>query len=121
MMTTEDTLWAIEERFWTLGAESARTMTAKGAVFVFPYPVGILQGDRIWREDLVAQRWRSVEFSERCFNWEKDIAVLAYRASADREGEPAYEAYCTSSYLNDDGTWLRILHQQTPLTQSHRS
>jgi len=121
MMTTEDTLWATEERFWTQGADSARTMTAKGAVFVFPYPVGILQGDRIWREDLVAQRWRSVEFSERCVSREKDIAVLAYRASANREGEPRYEAYCTSSYLNDNGTWLRILHQQTPVSASDLS
>ncbi|WP_245904229.1 hypothetical protein [Roseicyclus mahoneyensis] len=121
MMTTEDTLWATEELFWTQGADSARAMTAKGAVFVFPYPVGILQGDRIWREDLVAQRWRSVEFSERCDSRERNIAVLAYRASALREGEPGYEAYCTSSYLNDDGTWLRIMHQQTPLTGSHPS
>jgi hypothetical protein len=120
-MTTEDTLWATEERFWTEGLDSARTMTAKGAVFVFPYLVGILQGDRIWREDLVAQRWRSVEFSERCASREKDIAVLAYRASAEREGEPRYEAYCTSSYLNDNGTWLRILHQQTPVSASDLS
>lgn len=120
-MTTEDTLWATEELFWTQGADSARTMTAKGAVFVFPYPVGILQGDRIWREKLVAQRWRSVEFSERCFSREKDIAVLAYRASAEREGEPRYEAYCTSSYLNDDGAWLRIVHQQAPMPASNAS
>jgi hypothetical protein len=62
-MTDEDSLWAMEERFWTEGANSARTMTAKGAVFVFPYPVGILRGDQIWREGLVAQRWRSVGFS----------------------------------------------------------
>lgn len=117
-MSTEDTLWAMEERFWTQGADSARTMTAKGAVFVFPYPVGILRGDQIWREAQVAQRWRSVEFSERCFNREKDIGVLAYRVSAEREGDPIYEAYCTSSYLNDDGTWLRILHQQSPMSQS---
>ncbi|MDG3042770.1 hypothetical protein [Roseicyclus marinus] len=120
-MTTEDTLWATEEQFWTQGADSARTMTAKGAVFVFPYPIGILQGDRIWREDLVAQRWRSVEFSERCFSREKDIVVLAYRASAERQGQPVYETYCTSSYLNDGEAWLRILHQQTPVSASDLS
>lgn len=114
-MSTEDRLWEMEGRFWTQGADSARTMTAKGAVFVFPYPVGILQGDRIWREALVAQRWRSVDFSERYLKREKDIGVLAYRVSAEREGDPIYEAFCTSSYLNDNGTWLRILHQQTPV------
>lgn len=113
-MTDEDTLWAMEERFWTEGADSARTMTAKGAVFVLPYPVGILRGDQIWREGLVAQRWRSVAFSERCFAQEKDVAILAYHVSAERDGTPIYEAYCTSSYLSDDGTWLRMAHQQTP-------
>lgn len=117
-MTIEDTLWAMEERFWTQGAARAREMTAKGAVFVFPYPVGILQGDQIWREDLVAQRWRTVAFSERCFSREKDIGVLAYRVSAEREDDPIYEAYCTSSYLDDAGAWLRVLHQQTPLSGS---
>lgn len=44
-MADEDDLWSLEERFWTEGAESARSMTAKDAVFVFPYPPGILQGD----------------------------------------------------------------------------
>jgi hypothetical protein len=113
-MTDEDTLWAMEERFWTEGADSARTMTAKGAVFVFPYPVGILQGSQLWRESLVAQRWRSVVFSERCFTREKDVAILAYHVSAERDGTPIHEALCTSSYINDNGKWLRIVHQQTP-------
>lgn len=115
-MTDEDAIWAMEERFWTEGADSARTMTAKGAVFVFPYPAGILRGNNIWREGLVAQRWRSVIFSERCFTREKDVAILAYHVSAERDGTPVYEALCTSSYLNDNGTWLRMVHQQTPLS-----
>lgn len=115
-MTDKDALWTIEERFWTKGADSARSMTAKGAVLVFPYPVGILQGDQIWREGLVAQRWRSVDFSERSFALEKDVAVLAYHVSAERDGTPIYEAYCTSTYLSDNGTWLRMVHQQTPLS-----
>ncbi len=113
-MTDEDTLWDMEERFWTEGADSARTMTAKGAVLVFPYPVGILRGNDMWRESQVAQRWRSVILSERCFVREKDVAVLAYHVSAERDEIPIYEALCTSSYLNDVGTWQRIAHQQTP-------
>lgn len=115
-MTDEDTLWAMEERFWTEGADSARSMTAKGGVLVFPYPVGILRGNEIWREGQVAQRWRSVVFSEHCFAREKDVAILAYHVSAERDGTPIYEALCTSSYLTDDGSWLRMVHQQTPLS-----
>jgi hypothetical protein len=114
-MTVEDELWALEERFWTEGADSARHMTAKDAVFVFPYPAGILQGDSLCRESEVAQRWRSVVMTERYFKREKGVAVLAYRVSAERSSIPIYEALCTSSYLLDDDKWLRIAHQQTPV------
>ena len=31
-MTADDTLWDLEERFWTHGADSARLATAKDAV-----------------------------------------------------------------------------------------
>lgn len=110
-------LWELEEKFWTGGADSARRITARGAVFVFPYPASILQGDAIWREKDVAQRWRSVVMSERylaCEGKEGKIAALAYRVSAERAGEPIYEVVCTSTYLRDDGKWLRLTHQQTP-------
>lgn len=116
-MTTDAKLWDLEERFWTQGADSARHMTARNAVFVFPYPAGILQGDALWREADVAQRWRSVVMSERFVSIRDDIAVLAYRVSAERDDRPIYEALCTSTYLNDDNTWLRLAHQQTPIGQ----
>jgi hypothetical protein len=32
------------------------------------------------------------------------VAILAYHVSAERDGTPIYEGYCTSSYLNDDGS-----------------
>lgn len=114
-MADKDDLWAMEERFWTEGADSARQMTSKDAVFVFPYPAGILQGGSLWRESSVAQRWRSVVMTERYFKQEKDVAVLAYRISAEQSDMPLYEALCTSSYLKDDVKWVRIAHQQTPL------
>lgn len=114
-MNTAATLWDMEERFWTQGADSARSMTAKDAVFVYPYPAGILQGDTLWRETDVAQRWRAVEMSERYISLKNDIAVLAYRVSAERADTPLYEALCTSTYLKDHDLWLRVTHQQTPV------
>jgi hypothetical protein len=68
------------------------------------------------RLSVVAQRWRSVVMSERYPSLQNNIAVLAYRVSAERSDEPFYEALCTSTYLNDDGNWLRLAHQQTPLS-----
>ena len=46
-MADDDELWNLEERFWTGGADSARQLTAKGAIIVVPYPSGILQGDAL--------------------------------------------------------------------------
>ena len=115
MTTDQDRLWALEERFWTEGVKCARKMTADDAVFVFPFPVGILQGDKVWSENTVAQRWRSVVMTERYLKQEKDVAVLAYRVSAERGDAPVYEAVCRLSYPHDDGEWLRMAHQQTPV------
>lgn len=109
-------LWDMEERFWTGGADSARRMTGKNAVFVFPYPAGILQGSSLWREADVAQRWRSVEMSEQFISIQHGIAVLAYHVSAERGDSPTYTALCTSTYIRDDEAWLRLAHQQTPAT-----
>jgi hypothetical protein len=112
----EAILWDLEERFWTGGADSARRMTSPHAVFVFPYPAGILQGNALWRESDVAQRWRSVEMSERYLSFQRDIAIMAYRVSAERSDDPIYEALCTSTYLKDDDRWMRLAHQETPAT-----
>ena len=108
-------LWDMEERFWTESAESARHMSAKNAVFVFPFPTGVLSGDALWREADVAQRWRSVVMSERHVTVQENVAVLAYRVSAERGDTPIYEALCTSTYLKDGDNWLRLTHQETPL------
>lgn len=115
-MTDDNTLWDLEERFWTQGADSSRHTTAKGAVFVLPYPAGILQGDALWREKDIAKRWRSVVMSERYVSRQDNITVLAYRVSAEHGGEPIYEALCTSTYLKDDDTWVRLSHHQTAVT-----
>ena len=114
-MTANDILWDLEERFWTQGAESARHATAAGAVYVLPFPAGILQGDALWTEKNTAPQWRSVVMTERYLSRQDDISVLAYRVSAERSDAPIYEALCTSTYLRDDGTWRRLSHQQTPV------
>lgn len=114
-ITNADELWNLEESFWTGGGDSARGLTAKGAVFVFPYPAGILQGDAIWESMARTPRWRSVVMSDKVMTRQGDTVVLAYRASAEREGVPIYEVLCASTYLRDEDTWVLMAHQQTPL------
>jgi len=108
-------VWGLEHRFWTEGADSARQMTARNAIYVFADPAGILQGGMMWREAEVAQRWRSVTMHDRHVTLARDIAILAYRVSAERGDDTTHEALCSSTYLREAGTWLRLSHQQTPL------
>lgn len=106
-------LWDMEEHFWTSGADNARATTATNAVMVFPYPPGILQGDQIWAHIRKNTGWRTVVMSERRVMRCHDIAILAYRVSAEKADVPIYEALCASTYLHDNEIWLRISHQQT--------
>jgi hypothetical protein len=108
-------LWGMEEHFWSSGADNARATTATNAVMIFPYPPGILQGDRIWSHFRENTGWRSVILAERRVTRCGDIAILTYRVSAEKSDTPIYEALCASTYLNDAGDWLRIFHQQTAL------
>jgi hypothetical protein len=115
-MRDEATLWDLEERFWTGGLDSARATTAKDAVMIFPYRAGILQGDRIWDRLKQGTRWRSVGMTDRSLTQRGALVVLAYRVSAEQADAPIYEALCASTYLHDEDKWLRISHQQTPVT-----
>lgn len=108
-------LWQIEERFWTSGADSARSTTAKDAVMIFPFPPGILQGDQIWPHLSGRTGWRSVSMTDRsAVRWGM-LALLAYRVWAEKSEVPIYAALCASTYIHDEpDNWLRISHQQTP-------
>ena len=57
--------------------------------------------------------WRSFVMAERRVMRCRDIAILTYRVSAEKPDVPIYKALFASTYLNDEGTWLRISHQQT--------
>ncbi len=109
-------LWDMEERFWTSGMDNARATTSENAVMIFPYPPGILQGHQIWNHLSRKTGWRSVAMAERRVSRCGDIAILSYRAAAEKPDRPIHEALSASTYLHDDGSWIRISHQQTPVT-----
>lgn len=109
-------LWDMEEQFWTSGADSARATTATNAVMVFPYPHGILQGEHIWTHLRERTGWRSVVLGERRVTRHDDISILTYRVAAEKPDVPIYKAICATTYLHDEDSWLRLSHQQTPMT-----
>lgn len=44
-----------------------------------------------------------------------DIAILTYRARADRGEDERYRALVSSGYVRRGGEWKMAFHQQTPL------
>ncbi|MBS8225550.1 DUF4440 domain-containing protein [Vannielia litorea] len=111
---TEADFWQMEEHSWTGGADYARTVTRDDAVFVFPYPVGIQSAEASMKGLEAGDRWRSVTFHDRSFTRQGPVAVLAYKAEAERGTEPGYTALCASTYVDDGEGWRLISHQQTP-------
>ena len=108
-------LWDIEKRLWLEGEDFFADHMVDDAVMVFPEPVGILRGAEIIEGLKYAPRWTSVGASDLATVKRKGLAVLAYRATGQREGADRYEAYCLSTYEQRKGEWLIVAHQQTPV------
>jgi len=70
----------------------------------------------IRQENSDGRRWASVEFDDvRCVSATPDATMLAYRARARWEHETTQISVLASSlYVNRDGAWRLVFHQQTP-------
>lgn len=112
-MTLDTELWEQERKFWLDDAEVMSSRMADGAVMVMPYPAGILQGETIGEKKKAAPKWDDVTFADQTCRQHGTTAVLAYKATA-HAGDTRYEALCVSTYIDDEGEWRLISHQETP-------
>ncbi|WCR09266.1 nuclear transport factor 2 family protein [Paracoccus stylophorae] len=106
-------IWAREQAFWTASAAEALRDLDDAAIMVFG-PTGILQGDAIAPTLRDAPRWSEVAMTERHATRTDEVVVLAYRATARRDGKD-HRALCSSTWLMRADGWKLIAHQQTPL------
>ncbi len=110
-----DELWTTEHRLWLDGAGAYGELMAPRCVMAFG-PMGILEDDAIVESLRGAPRWTQVEMADQVLAQPTpDVAVLAYRAQARRDGAEPYAALCTSTYLRIGEGWRIAQHQQTPL------
>lgn len=107
-------LWEMEKSFWLDGPDFYESSMAPDARMVFPYPVGILEGEQIVEGLKQGPRWQSVEFENQTGTSLGETTALAYRATGQRDGEETYIALCSSTYVKSDGKWFLLTHQQTP-------
>ncbi|MGH8249794.1 MAG: ester cyclase [Steroidobacteraceae bacterium] len=109
-------LWKLERDFWLGGVKVYERRMAPGSLMVFPAPVGILNRQRTLDAIRQARRWSGVAFeSQRSIFPASEVAILIYEATAERRDDAhAYKAQCSSIYVQLDGEWMLVLHQQTP-------
>ncbi|HET6435471.1 MAG TPA: nuclear transport factor 2 family protein [Xanthomonadaceae bacterium] len=109
--------WDLERGFWLEGAAFYGRHLARDALLVLPPPAGVLDRAATLASLGDATRWTGVEFeARRVLAPAPGIALLVYRARAQRGGEAAaYRADCSSVYVREDDAWRLALHQQTPL------
>ena len=113
------TLLALEQEGWRAlssdrAADFFRGMLTAHSLMVFPGIV--LSKDRALEEIAKAPPWVEFRIDEpRVVRLTEQSAVLTYRATARRDGEPEYHALMSSMYVESGGSWKMSFHQQTPL------
>jgi len=113
----EDLLFALEEQFWLKSADYYNSNLADAAMMVLPDPAGVQVKDEILSSVAGASRWTDVALEEhRVMELSSGAALVTYKATARRDGEPRpYRARASSAYVHDGRGWKLAFHQQTPL------
>ena len=96
------------------GAEFYDAFLTDDALMVLPFAV--LDRSAAVASMRDAPPWSHYELSdEQLVRVSDSAAMLLYRATAQREGQPEYRALMSTTYVRVDGEWLVKLHQQMPL------
>lgn len=110
-MLSED-LWTLEHRFWLEGAPLYRERLTTDSAMVFA-GMGIMDRAAIIESIANGPRWRDVTLADRHDIRRNGLAILAYSATARREDGEPYRALCSSTYIDQNDTWMLVFHQQT--------
>lgn len=118
----EQTLVALEVQAWQalrqgMGADFYQRNLVPDAVMVFPF--GVMTREQTIASLQTAAPWSRYQIEEpHVLSLGEDSAILFYRATAQRTGEPPYIAYLTTAFVKHDGSWRTAFHQQTPVSQT---
>lgn len=118
-MVTKESLLELERQFWTGDVDFYREKLSKDAIMVFPEPTGILERSEVLESLGGGNRWRSIDFENvRVLEVQENVFQLVYRAIAERrEHGSEYSAFSTSTYVETNGSWQIVSHQQTPINK----
>ena len=110
----DDRIIEFERSLWIGEGDVYRRCVSPDCLMVVPEQPFVLRGEQAIEAVENTPRWSDVEISQlEIDRAQEGLIVIAYRADASRGGE-RYRAYCTSTYLKQDGSdWRVIQHQQT--------
>lgn len=112
----DDRVWTFEESLWIGDAAHYAEAIDDACLMALPVPPHVFSGGQAIAAVQATPRWSAVTFSEqRVARPQEGLIVVAYTASATRDGAAGYEAHCTSTYRRlAHETWRVVQHQQTP-------
>ena len=119
----DERVWGFEESLWVGDAEHYRALIDDECLMVLPATPFIVTGQQAVDAVAGTPRWSKVTLSDRqVARPQEGLIVIAYKATAEREGAAPYEAHCTSTLrrlAHDE--WRVIQHQQTPPLVANKS
>lgn len=114
-MTLQRELLKKEQDLWSGGPAEYRHTLDDDCLVAFTEMAGVQERDKIAAMVGEGARWRDVDIEiEGLLQPTADVSILTYHVTAVRANEP-YEARVSSGYVNRDGDWRLMFHQQTPL------
>lgn len=115
-MSLRDDLLSVEEQLWTGGAETYLENLDDECLVAFTEMAGVSTREQVAGTVEEGDRWRELELEvEDLLQPVERVAMLTYRADAVRANGDPYRALVSSGYVNRDGAWKMMFHQQTPL------
>jgi len=117
-MALRDELLNLERGFWKAANDPDyyREHMADDGIAVFAAPAGFMNKDQsvaVMSEGTDEMRWDNIEFNDvRAIVITDDVVALTYIGEA-MHGDKPYSANASSIYVQRDGRWQLVLHQQS--------
>lgn len=109
-------IWDFEKSLWVGDADHYHELIDDECVMVLPEKPFVLTGAQAIEAVSHTPRWSEVAFDQQqVMRPQEGLIVIAYHASASREGAAPYKAHCTTTMRRlSHEEWRVVQHQQTP-------
>jgi hypothetical protein len=115
-MSIQNDLLDLDRSLWSGGAEAFREAVDDDCLVAFTQMAGVSSREEVVSSVGGSPRWKNVEIEPKgVIIPTDDVAILTYRASANRGANDEYRALVSSGYVKRSGRWKLMFHQHTPL------